>query len=92
MDNLRKLFAASAKIRIRIPVIPDVNDSIAEMQKIRNFLAACGKPEKIELLPYHAMGENKYQAIGAQAQIFQVPSAEKMQQLNELFKNIQTAE
>jgi len=92
LENLKKLLAAGAKIWIRIPVIPDVNDNIAEMQKIRNFLAACGKPEKIELLPYHAMGENKYQAIGAQAQIFQVPSAEKMQQFNELFQNIKTAE
>ena len=92
LENLKKLFAAGAKIQIRIPVIPDVNDSIEEMQKIKAFLAACGKPEKIELLPYHAMGENKYQAIGADVHVFRTPPAEKMEQLNKLFKDIQTAE
>lgn len=85
LENLKKLFKTGAKIWIRIPVIADVNDSIEEMQKIKAFLDGCGKPEKVELLPYHAMGENKYRAIGKEPQIFKTPDSEKMKQLKQIF-------
>ena len=38
----------------------------------------CGKSKKIEFLPYHAMGENKYRAIGKEPKIFKVPDAERI--------------
>ena len=85
LENLKKLLSLGAKIWIRIPVIADVNDSIEELQKIEEFLHLWGNPDKVELLPYHAMGENKYGAIGKEVQIFKVPSAEKMKQLKEIF-------
>ncbi len=85
LENLKKLFAVGAKIRIRVPVIPDVNDSVEELQKIKKFLADCGKPEKVELLPYHAMGENKYRSIGIEPQNFKAPDAKKIKQLKEIF-------
>ena len=85
LENLKKLLNADAKIWIRIPIIPGVNDSIGEMQKIKAFLDSCGKPEKIELLPYHAMGENKYRAIGKEPQIFHAPDAENIDLLKSTF-------
>ena len=85
LENLKRLFEINAKIWVRIPVISDINDSIEEMQKMKEFLDSCSKPEKIELLPYHAMGENKYRAIGKIPQIFKTPDAEKMEQLKQIF-------
>lgn len=85
LENLKKLFAAGAKIWIRIPVISGVNDSLEEMRAIKAFLAGCGKPENVELLPYHAMGENKYGAIGKKAQLFSTPSAYKINKLKAVF-------
>lgn len=82
--NLRKLFAAGAKVLIRIPVICGVNDTEEEMRNIKKFLADCGNPEKVELLPYHAMGENKYRALDRQPQLFQAPDEEKMKRLREV--------
>lgn len=85
MANLKKLFETGIKIWIRIPVISGINDDTEEMIRIREFLAHCGKPDKIELLPYHAMGENKYCAIGKKHQSFKAPSAEKLKLLKEIF-------
>lgn len=85
LENLKKLSEAGEKIWIRIPIISDVNDSIEEMLKIKELLTVCGQPEKVELLPYHAMGENKYRAIGKEPQNFKAPNAEKMKQLKEIF-------
>lgn len=85
LENLKKLFELGAKIWIRVPIIPDVNDSIEEMQKIKDFLSGCEKPGKVALLPYHAMGENKYSAIGKEPQNFKTPDAEHIKQLKEIF-------
>jgi pyruvate-formate lyase-activating enzyme len=55
------------------------------MQLIKDFLDKNGKPEKIELLPYHAMGENKYVAIGKDVQRFVPPDDNKMKELKAIF-------
>ena len=85
LENLKKLFNVGAKIWIRIPVIADINDNTREIQKIKNFLNSCKKPEKIELLPYHAMGENKYQAICKEVTRFAPPDADKFSRLKDEF-------
>lgn len=85
LENLGRLLCRNAPVRIRIPIIPGFNDTPAEMEKIRDFLWAHGKPEGVELLPYHAMGENKYRALGKEPQIFSVPPEEHMQRLRSIF-------
>ena len=45
-----------------------------------------GGIHRVELLPYHAMGENKYRAIGMDPVVFGVPDAEKMEVLREIFR------
>ncbi len=84
LDNLTKLLQRGAKVWIRIPVIAGINDSAAEMTAIRDFLAPYAI-DKIELLPYHAMGENKYRALGGEPEKFTPPSAEKMAELKAIF-------
>ena len=85
LENLKKLFKSKAKIWIRTPIISDINDSIEEMHFIKDFLDKNGKFEKIELLPYHAMGENKYSAIGKEAQRFVPPDEEELKELKAIF-------
>ena len=85
LENLKRLLATNTPVWVRIPIIPTVNDTEEEMQSIKAYIFSCGKPEKIELLPYHAMGEHKYAAIGKSAQSFSVPNEEKMRQLKNIF-------
>ena len=85
LENLKRLLATNTPVWVRIPIIPTVNDTEEEMQSIKAYIFSCGKPEKIELLPYHAMGEHKYTAIGKSAQSFSVPNEEKMRQLKNIF-------
>ncbi len=83
-ENLKRLLAAGKSVWVRIPIIPTVNDTAEEIQKIKELLDLYGTPEKIELLPYHAMGEDKYMAINREACIFSVPSAQTMENLNQI--------
>ena len=85
LENLKKLLATGTPVWVRIPIIPTFNDTVEELQKIKAFLSSCGIPEKVELLPYHAMGEHKYAAIGKKTQIFSVPGEEKMKHLKNIF-------
>ncbi|MEE0945961.1 MAG: glycyl-radical enzyme activating protein [Acutalibacteraceae bacterium] len=86
LENLKKLLKTDKTLWIRIPVIKDVNDSLEEMTKIKEFFEQNGKPQKIELLPYHAMGENKYRAIGKEPVIFKVPDDQRMKELKKIFE------
>lgn len=85
LDNLKNLFKRNVNIWIRIPVIPGVNDSDCEMKAIRKFLEPYN-PLKVELLPYHKMGEYKYGALNMKAVGFNVPQNEELNKLKNIFK------
>ena len=85
LENLRKLLTTDKSVWIRIPIIPTVNDAEEELWKIKEFLDSCETPDKIELLPYHSIGEHKYSALGISAQKFEVPTSETMDRLKRIF-------
>ena len=63
LENLKRLSASCAgDIIIRIPIVPNFNASSEEIKKIAAFLRGI-KHKAVELLPYHAMSEHKYQAL-----------------------------
>ena len=85
LENLKKILRAKVPVWVRIPVVPTVNDDLRQMQEIYDFLIENGMPEKIELLPYHSMGEHKYAALGKKVQSFCTPPKEKMELLKSVF-------
>jgi pyruvate formate lyase activating enzyme len=62
LENARKI-AQSVKIWIRIPLIPDYNDSEENIRKVCEFASDIGA-EKISVLPYHDLGSSKYPKMG----------------------------
>lgn len=89
LKNLKKLFKANAKVWIRIPVVPGVNDSVEEAKKIKNFLKEY-RPQKIELLPYHKLGEHKYDALDMKKYNFDAPDQRNIERLKLVFAVCQT--
>ena len=86
LSNLKRLLSANVDVCVRIPVIPSVNDSEAELASIKDFIYSNGKPFGIELLPYHAMGEIKYDALSMPKTHFDVPSEKAMEELRKIFE------
>ncbi len=84
LENLIKLLTAKACVWVRIPIIPDVNDTEDEIKKIKSFFDEHGYPEKVELLPYHAMGEHKYAALGKNVEKFDTPDKSKIENLRNI--------
>lgn len=83
LDNLSRLLSIGKRVWVRVPVIPGVNDTPEEMRALRAFLLSNGYPEKVELLPYHRMGEMKWKALGKKAIPFNPPDSKQMDRLRE---------
>ena len=65
IDNLdAALDAAAGKLVVRIPLVPGLNDGEADLQAAANLLHQLGRIRKVELLPYHRLGKNKYDLLG----------------------------
>ncbi len=63
IGNLKKLVNAGAEVIVRTPEIPGINDTPEEKQKLAALRAELGGL-KHEVLPYHRLGENKYESLG----------------------------
>lgn len=55
---------SNKKVWIRQVIIPDVNDTEEYVKKLAVFLKDINNIEKIEFLPYHKMGSEKYEKLG----------------------------
>ena len=64
LDNLRKLSADRKRLWIRIPFIPGLTCTAEEVKRIAKLLRSLQSVERVWLLPYHSLGESKYQALG----------------------------
>ena len=64
--NISKIMALGKDVLIRIPVIPEFNDDAHSAQAFAAYLnQKCVR--KVELLPYHPLGEAKYAFLFRQA-------------------------
>ena len=63
LENLEALARQGKSIIIRFPVIPGVNDGSENLPRMRSFLTRLGL-RRIDLLPYHRIGVEKYTRLG----------------------------
>jgi pyruvate formate lyase activating enzyme len=61
LENLEELVAQNFNVRIRIPVIPEVNTTAENISETISFLKSLnGHVEGVDLLPFHATAIGKY--------------------------------
>lgn len=63
LENAQKLGRLRFPVLIRVPLIPQFNDTPENVQKLGEFLAEYCFHE-VELMPYHTFGRSKYEALG----------------------------
>ena len=89
LENFVRLGKSGIEVIVRRPVIPGVNDSSEEINRLGVFLQENNGVSKIDLLPYHALSADKYTRLGReQSTAWKTPSPEDQErittQLNEM--------
>lgn len=92
LDNLIKLNnkLEEKKVIVRIPVIPGYNDSEENISLTAQFCTQLKSVKRMELLPYHNLGEHKYKSINRNYELSEVktPDGKYMEKLMNIAKNI----
>lgn len=81
LENARKIAASNmTELSIRVPVVPTFNDTPAEIAAIAKYSEQIGNVKRIHLLPYHRLGQDKYDGLGRKYDLTEIlpPSNEVM--------------
>lgn len=84
LDNAMKIArAGQTELSVRVPVIPTFNDTAAEIGEIARYAAKLPGVKRLHLLPYHRLGQDKYEGLSREYLMKDIvpPSAEQMQML-----------
>ena len=87
LENLQFLAREGAKIIIRIPVIPGITDSDANLRGIADFISGVEGVREINLLPYNQFGDHKYRRLHLDNPMPETvpPSNDEMNRIAEYF-------
>ena len=64
LENIKILCASQTKFIVRVPLIPDVNDTPENMEKLAELLEGAKNLIRVELLSYNKSAGSKYAWIG----------------------------
>ncbi|MFW6040431.1 MAG: glycyl-radical enzyme activating protein [Thermoplasmatota archaeon] len=82
LDNLKTISEAGKEIIIRYPVIPGINDSEEDIDRLISLVSSLKNLKELDLLPYHNVCE-KYKRLGKKYRLSEAeaPSNKKMKQI-----------
>ena len=64
LENARRLAQAGHALVIRLPLIAGINDRRENLEATADFALSLAEVKRIDLLPYHRLGEPKYLRLG----------------------------
>lgn len=73
------------KLWIRQVVVPGLTDNEEYITELGKFIKTLNNVEKVELLPYHLLGVNKYETMGIKYRLEGTPAMDK-EKCKELYK------
>jgi len=90
LENAKRIAGyGKTKLIIRVPVIPTFNETPKEIMGIAEFAEKLPLVEQICLLPYHRLGQDKYDGLGRKYLMEGIlpPSEEHMQMLKKMVES-----
>jgi pyruvate formate lyase activating enzyme len=86
LDNLIKLGKSGKEIHIRIPLIPETNDSRENAQRTAQFIRTIPGINRINLLPFHRAGTQKYINLKRTLKNIDPVSDDKIKRLRKIYE------
>ena len=72
-----KLLEKNNKLWLRQVIIPGINDTEKYILELKKYIKKFKNIEKIELLPYHSMGIEKYKKLNIKYRLLETPDMDK---------------
>ena len=72
-----KLIKNNNKLWLRQVIIPGINDTEEYILNLKKYIKKFKNLEKIELLPYHSMGIEKYKKLNIKYRLLEIPDMDK---------------
>ena len=90
LDNFKKLSQRDVPLRVRIPLLPGMNDSWENLQAVADFIAPCKNVLGVDVLPYNRLGMSKCRHLGGDYALPDVtpPSPDSVKQAASVFEGI----
>ncbi|MDX9690719.1 MAG: pyruvate formate-lyase-activating protein [Alphaproteobacteria bacterium] len=87
LDFATYLAEKGKTIWLRYVLVPDLTDQLDDIAKLATFAKNLGNVQKVEVLPFHKMGESKWQALGLRYELTdtQPPSPDLLQKVHDIF-------
>jgi pyruvate formate lyase activating enzyme len=89
LDFARYLSQIRKPTWIRFVLVPGLTDDLYPIQGLADFVASLENIERVEILPFHKMGEYKWEQLGIPYQLSQTqpPDSRLMQKTVNIFKS-----
>lgn len=89
LSNIRELGRRNVPLVIRIPVINGVNADLKNISATARFVRENVRNPKIEILPYHNFGDEKYRCLGLAkpSEEYKRPSEEELRIIKKTIEN-----
>jgi pyruvate formate lyase activating enzyme len=86
LDMSRFLSESGKTLWIRHVLVPGISDDEASIMRLRQFIDTLDTVKKIELLPYHRLGVHKWQKLGREYPLADIPepSVESIRRASEI--------
>lgn len=87
LDFARRLDALEKKVWIRFVLVPGLTDAVENVDAIADFVATLGNVERLEVLPFHQLGREKWELSGEPYLLedTQPPSKELIERVKQQF-------
>lgn len=76
-DFLQKLNKSNVEVWCRQVIVPGINDDEESIEGLSKFIKKIKDVKKVELLPYHNLGVNKYKELALNYKLKHVPCMDK---------------
>ena len=78
LQNLTNLLRMGKKVRIRIPLIPDISFTLVNIRQTIVFLKTLNAPvDGVDLLPYHNTASHKYERFSIENRLKELKTVSK---------------
>jgi pyruvate formate lyase activating enzyme len=88
LEFARRLSAQRRPIWLRFVLVPGLTDDLEDISKIAAFAAGLGNVERVDVLPFHQMGQYKWKKLGLEYTLAgaQPPTTEVVERTCDVFR------